>query len=94
MCAPPSRDLSEIVVTAVRQSDARTTQLVVAALTNDRYIFSDHLTVTTQKGVVRLEGMVRDLSDLLEILRVARQIAGKGRVVNALEYVPADDDGN
>jgi len=38
--------------------------------------------------------MVRDLSDPFAILRLARRIAGKGRVVNEIEFVPIDDDGN
>ncbi len=68
--------------------------MLATALQQDPYIFSDHVTVTTENGVVRLEGMVRDLSDLYQILRLARRIAGKGRVVNRIEYVPTDDDGN
>ena len=94
LSAPPSRQLSEIVVTAVKQSDAQTTERVVAALAEDPYIFVDHVMVRTENGVVRLEGVVHDLPDLFEILRMARRIAGTGRVVNALEYAPADDDGN
>lgn len=84
----------EIVVTAVRPSDAATTEQVVTALRQDRYIFGDHVTVITEKGVVRLEGIVSDLSDLYRIVRLARRIAGKGRLVNRIEYVPTDDDGN
>jgi osmotically-inducible protein OsmY len=85
---------AEIVVTAVRPSDQATSAQVTTALQQDPYIFSDHVTVTTKNGVVRLEGMVHDLSDLHAILRLARRIAGKGRVVNGIEYVPVDDDGN
>ena len=67
---------------------------VATALQQDPYIFSDHVTVTAENGVVRLEGMVRDLSDLYAMLRLARRIAGKGRVVNQIEFVPIDIDGN
>jgi len=70
------------------------TAKVTTALRQDPYIFSDHVTVRTENGVVRLEGIVRDLPDLFQILRLARRIAGKGRVVNAIEFVPADDDSN
>ncbi len=66
----------------------------MTALRQDRYIFGDHVTVITENGVVRLEGIVSDLSDLYRIVRLARRIAGKGRVVNRIEYVPTDDDGN
>lgn len=95
LSAPASEEpRNEIVVTAVRPSDAATTAAVATALQQDPYIFSDHVTVTTENGVVTLEGIVRDLSDLYEILRLARRIAGKGRLVNRIEYVPTDDDGN
>ena len=94
LAAPVRGDLHEIVVTAVRQSDAAMTAEVTAALEQNPYIFSDHVTVTTENGVVRLEGMVRNLPDLFDILRLARRIAGKGRVVNRMEYVAIDTDGN
>jgi osmotically-inducible protein OsmY len=84
----------EIVVTAIRQSDAATTEKVTTALQQDPYLFSDHVTVITENGVVRLEGFVSDLSDLYRILTLARRIAGKGRIVDDIEYIPVDDDGN
>jgi osmotically-inducible protein OsmY len=84
----------EIVVTAERPSDAATTEQVMTALRQDPYIFDDHVTVITENGVVRLEGIVSDLGELYRIMRVARRIAGKRRVVNRIEYVPTDDDGN
>jgi osmotically-inducible protein OsmY len=93
--APPSGEMhAEIVVTAVRPSDAAMTVKVTTALQQDPYIFSDHVTVTTKNGVVRLEGNVSDLFDLHAILRLARRIAGKGQVVNDIEFTPIDDDGN
>jgi osmotically-inducible protein OsmY len=94
MCAPPQQMQQEIVVTATRESDAALTAKVTAALQQNPYIFSDHLQVTTQNGVVRITGVIRDLSDLLEVLRIARRSAGKGHVVNEIEYIPIDDDGN
>jgi len=33
-----------------------------------------------------------DLHDMLRVLRLARRIAGKGRVVNEIELAPSDDD--
>jgi osmotically-inducible protein OsmY len=84
----------EIVVTATRQSDAAMADKVTNALRQNRYIFSDHVTVTAENGVVTVGGVVRDLSDLFAILRLAHRIAGKGRVVNEIEFVPVDDDGN
>ena len=93
--APPDRDKQthdEVVVTAERPSDAQVTRRVVAALRQDPYVFADHVTVTTENGVVRLEGVMTDLHDMLRVLRLARRIAGKGRVVNKIELAPSDDD--
>ena len=82
----------EIIVSATRQSDELLTQQVVAALQEDPYIFSDHITVTTTNGVVRLEGRINDRSDFFSALRLARRIARGRRVINNLEYAPSDDD--
>lgn len=84
----------EVVITAGRQSDAAMTEKVTAAIRQDPFIFSDHVTVTTENGVVRLEGIVTDLVDLHRILRLARRIAGKRRVENLMEFIQQDRDGN
>ncbi len=68
------------------------TAQVAAALQQDPYIFSEHVTVTTENGVVRVEGLVNDVRDLFAILRLARRIAGKGRVVDEHQFAPSDDD--
>lgn len=95
VCAPPPQAMQqEIVVTATRQSDAALTATINAAMQHDPYIFSDHVSVTTENGVVRITGVVRELSDLLAILQIARRSAGKGHVVDEIEYIPIDDDGN
>jgi osmotically-inducible protein OsmY len=95
LCAPPSEQMPhEIMVTAARHSDAELTAKVTAALQQNPYIFSDHVTVTTENGVVRVGGLVRDLPDLFAILRLAHRIAGKARVVDEIEFEPEDDDGN
>lgn len=95
LCGPPPEHLQhEIVVTGARHSDAEMTSQVMTALQQDPYIFSDHVTVTTENGVVRVGGLVHDLSDLFAILKLAHQIAGNARVVNEIEFVPEDDDGN
>jgi osmotically-inducible protein OsmY len=82
----------EIIVIADRLSDEVTAAQVTAALQEDPYIFSDHITVTAHNGVVRLKGTISDLSDLLQVLKLARKIAGKGKVANELEYLPLDAD--
>ena len=83
----------EIVVTAKRSDEAIAAK-VETAIKQNPYIFSDHVTVTAKNGVVRVAGVVNDLNDLLAILRVARRVAGKGRVVNEIEYQAVDDAGN
>jgi hypothetical protein len=98
LSAPPSdaasgQDLREIVVTAKRSDEAMAAK-VEAALKQNPYIFSDHVTVTAKNGVVTVGGLVNDLNDLLAILRVARRAAGKGRVVNQIEFQAVDDAGN
>lgn len=50
--------------------------------------------MTAENGVVKVEGVVTEVSDLLAILRLARRIAGKGRVVDEIQFVPVDVDGN
>jgi osmotically-inducible protein OsmY len=84
----------EIIVTADRLSDEATSAKVTVALQQDPFIFSDHIVVETHHGVVRLKGTISDLSDLYMILRLARRIAGRGKVVNELEFLPfcADHD--
>jgi osmotically-inducible protein OsmY len=92
--SPPGEVKDEVVVTAARQSDAVLAAKVTAAVQQDPYIFGDHITVTVENGIVRLEGIVNDLGDLHRVLRLARRIAAKGRVVNDLEFQPlaADHD--
>lgn len=92
---PPAAELQhEIVVTAPSQSDAAMTTRVEMALQQNPYIFSEHVTVTTENGVVRVGGVVRDMPELFAILRLARRIAGKARVVNEIQFLQLDQDGN
>jgi osmotically-inducible protein OsmY len=82
----------EVVVTAERPTDAQITRKVMTAIQQNPYIFADHITVTTENGVVKLEGVVTDLHDLLNVIRIARRAAGKRRLVNNIEYLPLDSD--
>ncbi len=91
--ASPSGEIKdEVVVTATRQSDAVMAAKVTAAVQEDPYIFGDHITVTVENGVVRLEGIVNDLSDLHRVLRLARRVGGARRVANYLELSPLSAD--
>ena len=51
--------LQEITVTArkVFKTDAEMTEQVETALHSDRYIFSEHVSITSKNGVVTLHGM-------------------------------------
>jgi osmotically-inducible protein OsmY len=91
--APSGEELREIVVTAKRSDEAIAAK-VEAALKQNPYILSDHITVTAKNGVVTVAGVVNDVNDLLAILRVARRVAGRGRVVNEIEFQAVDDAGN
>jgi osmotically-inducible protein OsmY len=82
----------EVVVTAARQSDAVIAAQVTAAVQQDPYIFGDHITVTVENGVLRLEGIVTDLSDLHRVLRLARRVGGGRRIANHLELSPLSAD--
>jgi osmotically-inducible protein OsmY len=79
-----------VVVTA--QADAAVTAKVVQVLENDRFVDSSHITVETRNGVVILRGIVMDLGDLNRMLRLARRVAGKRRIVNRIDLIPEDLD--
>ncbi len=82
----------EVVVTAGRESDARLAAKVEQTLQGDPYLFTGHISVSAENGVVRVEGVVEDPFDLLQILRLARRIAGKRRVINEIEVMTGSVD--
>jgi len=89
-----STRLQEVVIQAKRQAaDEQVTRQVERTLTNDPWIYSEHVTVTTRNGVVRLEGIVGDTGEMFRIVRLCRTIPGARRVVNALEIMHNDPDG-
>lgn len=84
----------EVVIQAKRQAaDEQVTRQVEETLTDDPWIYAEHVTVTTQNGVVRLEGIVGDTGEMFRIVRLCRKIPGARRVVNALEIMHNDPDG-
>ena len=84
----------EVIVTAQRNiPDEQVTAQVEKALAEDPYVYAEHVTVTTNNGVVRVEGIVGDTGERFRILRRCRKIPGTRRVVDALEVVSNDPDG-
>jgi osmotically-inducible protein OsmY len=86
--------LPEVIIAAKRQAaDEQVTRQVEQTLTNDPWIFAEHITITTQNGVVRLEGIVGDTGEMFRIMDLARKIPGARRVVSQLEIMHNDPDG-
>jgi osmotically-inducible protein OsmY len=91
--APASgRDvLQEITVTAKRVfNDAEMAEQVETALHSDRYIFAEHVTITSKNGVVTLRGVATDYWDVIAMKRKVRRMPGVKRVVDDL-YVSLGD---
>ena len=82
----------EVTVSASRLSDAVLTAKVEQALHDDPYIFANHMSVVTENGVVRLQGIALDVNDLHQALALARRIAGRRHVVNEMELIPLGAD--
>lgn len=82
----------EVVITGTRESDAVLVAKVEQALQKDPYLFVSHISVSAENGVVRVEGVVQDPFDMLQVLRLARRAAGKRRVINEIEFVDGGED--
>lgn len=86
--------LQEVVVEAKRQAaDEQVTRQVQKTLTEDPFIYAEHVIITTRNGVVTLEGIVGDNGERFRLLRLCRKIPGVRRVVDALEKPDNDADG-
>jgi osmotically-inducible protein OsmY len=86
--------VQEVVIQAKRQAaDEEVTREVQRTLTSDPWTYAEHITVTTENGVVRVEGFVGDTGERFRILRLCRKIPGTRRVIDALEIVSNDPDG-
>jgi osmotically-inducible protein OsmY len=92
--APASgRDaLQEITVTArkVSRTDAEVTARVETALHSDRFIFSEHVTISSKNGVVTLRGIAVDYWDVIAMKRLVRRMPGVKRVVDDLDISLGD----
>jgi osmotically-inducible protein OsmY len=82
-----------VIQTRRQAADEQVTRQVQTTLTDDPWIYAEHITITTQNGVVRLEGFVADTGERFRIVRLCRKIPGVKRVVDALEMPSNDPDG-
>src|ERR1700730_3461704 len=71
----PAKGPATIVVTAQRP-DQEVRKEVETALHSDPYFYDEHVTVTVIDGVVYLEGIVFDYSDVRAAKRISKKIAG------------------
>ena len=70
---------------AQKQADDAMANRVDQALAADEELYSRHITVRADDGVIRLSGFVWDPPDLVEAERIAESVPGVTRVENALE---------
>jgi osmotically-inducible protein OsmY len=71
---PSETRTDEVIITASREADAVLTAKLQQVLQDDPYAFTDHITVTTENGVVRLQGIAYEPSDLRRALYLARRV--------------------
>jgi hypothetical protein len=67
------------------QVDKETSDRVVYALNADKLLSTRNLSVRADGGVVHLAGYVRNLTDMSEAKRIAKQVPGVTKVINGLE---------
>ena len=84
--------LQEITVTArkVVKTDEEVREQVETALHSDRYIFSEHVAVTSKNGVVTLRGIATDYWDVIAMKRLVRRMPGVKRVVDDIDISLGD----
>lgn len=70
---------------AQKQADDAMADRVTQALAADQELYSRHITVRADDGVVRLTGFVWDPPDLVEAVRIAEAVPGVMRVENSIE---------
>jgi transcription antitermination factor NusG len=70
---------------AERQADANTVNQVQDALNSDKELFSRHITVRADSGVVTLGGFAWTQPELEDAIRIAQSVPGVAKVVNSME---------
>ena len=71
--------------TASAASDQEIDKRVTAALAAAPYLYAEHITVTSEDGVVTLHGLVGSPSDLEDAIRVSSRVQGVKDVVDDLQ---------
>ena len=70
---------------AQKQADDAMADRVTQALAADQELYSRHITVRADDGVIRLTGFVWDPPDLVQAERIAESVPGVTRVENSME---------
>jgi osmotically-inducible protein OsmY len=73
--------------TSATVSDREVTRRVQKALDADPYVYAEHVSVSTDNGVVTLEGLISNAWDLRSAIRISSQVPGVKRVVDDLEII-------
>ena len=79
---------------AQRQTDKETTERVETALSADKSLYSTHIVVRADNGVVRLTGFVWEPADFQLAAAIAGSVPGVTAVVNDLELNRNGNDSN
>lgn len=75
----PARTASEL------QANKEISDRVESALNADKFLFTRHISVRVDSGVVHLEGYVWSPTDIYEAKRIAKRVPGVTLVVDELE---------
>jgi hyperosmotically inducible protein len=73
--------------TAAAASDREVTQRVRKALIADPYVYAEHISVSTDDGVVTLDGLVASEWDLVSAIRISSRVPGVKHVVDDLQII-------
>ena len=66
-------------------ADQELAERVEMALKSDRYLYAQHISVTSKHGVVTLHGLVGDGWDLMSAVDISCRVPGVQRVIDGLE---------
>ena len=74
------------------QANQEIAERVASALNADKFLFTRHISVRADRGVVHLEGYVWSPTDIYEAKRIAKRVPGVTVVVDELELERAGMD--